>query len=336
MTRDELKAMTWMIDPALSSRLAPLAMRVAALLATPLAPLYGLAVAWRLYHPPRPRRRRAPLAFGLDPTELWIGGSSAKGRLHAWHLPGDPDRVVVLGHGLGLDKSRSLAQAQLLHQAGYTVVLFDFRNHGASFHDHALTRFSHRFNDDLVAVVDHVRAIPEHAHARIAVWGFSFSTFPVLDTLARLSGAVQAVICDSGPTRDLPLIISSLPRSGLLPVPQVLQAAPARALWQAVYRQLATAMLDPPADWPPAAQQSVSATPMLLVVGDRDPVTPVDQVRAVARRYPHAEVLVVPGAEHLHAIKVDKDAYTATVLDFLTRALSKDPVPGPQHTAGRS
>jgi pimeloyl-ACP methyl ester carboxylesterase len=229
--------------------------------------------------------------------------------------------VVILGHAMGLDKSRSLAQARLLHRAGYTVVLFDFRNHGASFRDHALTRFSHRFNHDLVAVVDQVRAMPEHAHARIALWGFSFSTFPVLDTLARLDGAVHAVICDSGPTRDLPVIISSLPRSGLLPVPQALRAPPARTLWQAVYRRLATAMLDPPADWPPT----------LLVVGDRDTVTPVDQVRAVARRYPHAELLVVPGAGHLQAIKVDRHTYTTTVLDFLTRALSK-PVAASQHT----
>jgi uncharacterized protein len=83
-------------------------------------------------------------------------------------LPWRPERVVVVGHGLGLDKSRSLAQAQLLHRAGYTVVLFDFRNHGASFRDHGLTRFSRRFNDDLVAVVHHLRAMPEHAHARIA------------------------------------------------------------------------------------------------------------------------------------------------------------------------
>jgi uncharacterized protein len=244
-----------------------------------------------------------PSAFGLDPTDLWINAKSGAAWLHAWHCPGDPQRVMVVGHGLGLglDKSFSLAQAQLLHQAGYTVVLFDFRNHGASFRDHALTRFSHRFDDDLVAVVDHVRTMPEHAHARIALWGFSFSTFPVLDTLARLDGAVDAVICDSGPTRDLSAIVNGLPRSGLLPVPPVLQAAPARTLGQ-------------------------------LVAGDRDAVTEVDQVRAVARRYPHAEVLVVPGAGHLRAIKVDRQTYTATVLDFLARALK--PVSTPQHTAG--
>jgi len=304
--------------------------RVAAVLEAPLAPLFGLVVAYLVYHPPRQRRRRAPSAFGLDPTELWITGSSAKGRLHAWHCPGDPQRVVVLGHGMGLDKSHSLAQAQLLHRAGYTVVLFDFRNHGASFRDHGLTRFSHRFNDDLVAVVDQMRAMPEHAQARIAVWGFSFSTFPVLDTLAQLDGAVQAVLCDSGPTRDLSVTINSLPRSGLLPVPQALRAAPARQLWQAVYQRLAMTILDPPANWPPEAQQGVSGTPMLFVVGDRDAVAPVDQVRAVARRYPRAELLVVPGAGHLQAIKVDKHAYTAAVLDFLARALSK-PVAASEH-----
>jgi uncharacterized protein len=315
-------------------RPVPIGMRVAAVVAAPLAPLFGLLVAYLVYHPPRPRRQRLPSGFGLDPIELWITGSSARAQLHAWHLPADPDRVVVLGHGMGLDKSHSLAQAQLLHQAGYTVVLFDFRNHGASFHDHGLTRFSRRFDDDLVAVVDQVRAMPQHAGARIALWGFSFSAFPVLNTLARLGGAVHAVICDSGPTRDLPAIVNGFPRSGLLPVPQVLQAAPAGTLWQAVYRRLAMAMLDAPTDWPPAAAQpGVGGRPMLFVVGDRDPVTPVDQVRAVARRYPYAELLVMRGAGHLHGIKVDRDAYAATVLDFLTRALSKDPVAAPQHTA---
>ena len=139
------------------------------------------------------------------------------------------------------------------------------------------------------------------------------------------------MICDSGPTHDLSVNVKSLPRSGLLPLPQVLQTAPARTLWQAVYQRLAMAILDPPADWPPAAQQQgVSATPMLFVVGDRDVVAPVDQVRAMAHRYPRAELLVVPGAGHLRAIKVDKHAYTAAVLDFLARALSK-PVAASEH-----
>jgi hypothetical protein len=57
--------------------------------------------------------------------------------LHIWLCPGDPGRVVVLGHGLGLSKSASLAQARLLNDAGYTVAMFDLRNHGRSSADRA-------------------------------------------------------------------------------------------------------------------------------------------------------------------------------------------------------
>jgi pimeloyl-ACP methyl ester carboxylesterase len=225
-----------MTEAVRGGRPVPLGARLAAVLAAPLAPLFGLLVAYLIYHPPPPRRRRTPSAFELNPTQLWIAVSRGRTRLHAWYLPGDPQRVVVLGHGLGLDKSRSLAQAQLLRQAGYTVVLFDFRNHGASFRDHALTHFSRRFDDDLVAVVDHVRAMPEHAHARVAVWGFSFSTFPVLDTLAGLDGAVHAVICDMRPPtgRRRPSRVSAQRRccwwsATATPSPRSTRCAPWRA-----------------------------------------------------------------------------------------------------------
>jgi uncharacterized protein len=65
-----------------------------------------------------------------------IGSGDGK-RLHAWLCPGERDAVVVLGHGIGLSASASLPHAALLSQAGYTVCLFDHRNHGASEHDRA-------------------------------------------------------------------------------------------------------------------------------------------------------------------------------------------------------
>jgi hypothetical protein len=94
-----------------------IARRVAAVLTMPMAPLFGLLVAYLVYHPPRPLRRRAPSAFGLDPIELWITGSSARARLHAWRCPGDSQRVVVLGHGMGLDKSRTATVLDFLARA---------------------------------------------------------------------------------------------------------------------------------------------------------------------------------------------------------------------------
>jgi hypothetical protein len=94
MTGDEFHAVSRMTEALPGSRSVPVGTRVA-VLAAPLAPLFGLLVAYLVYHPPRQRRGRASSAFGLDPTELSINGSSARAWLHAWHLPGDPQPVVA-------------------------------------------------------------------------------------------------------------------------------------------------------------------------------------------------------------------------------------------------
>jgi hypothetical protein len=58
-----------MIEAVRGGRPVPLGARLAAVLAAPLAPLFGLLVAYLVYHPLRPRRRHAPSAFGLiQPT----------------------------------------------------------------------------------------------------------------------------------------------------------------------------------------------------------------------------------------------------------------------------
>jgi hypothetical protein len=87
MTGDELHAVSRMTEVLPGSRSVPVGRRVAAVLAAPLAPLFGLLVAYLVYHPPRPRRRRAPAAFGLHPTGLWITGPSARARLPVAPVP---------------------------------------------------------------------------------------------------------------------------------------------------------------------------------------------------------------------------------------------------------
>jgi hypothetical protein len=47
--------------------------RVAAVLAAPLAPQFGLLVAHLVYHPPRQRRQRAPRRSGwTHETQTWF------------------------------------------------------------------------------------------------------------------------------------------------------------------------------------------------------------------------------------------------------------------------
>ena len=290
-------------------------------LTTPVAPLAAVLMAYLVCHPPRPKRVKQPAEFGLTPMEIRIPAPSPGKSLHAWLFEGDPRRIVIVGHGIGLDKSRSLLHARFLTEAGYTVVLFDFRNHGASFTDRGLTKFSERFADDLISVVRHVQAMPEYAESRSALYGFSMSSFAVLHALGRLD-KIDAVVCDSGPVPDPDLTIRNLVRAGMVSVPAALRNAPAIGVFEAVFRPLAAASTSTPPNWPPApTSRGYRTVPMLFLIGDEDAVMSTEEVRGLAEPYPHAEVVVVPGAAHMRPIAVDPAHYRAVVLGFLGKAL---------------
>lgn len=292
-------------------------------LGIPIAPLTAVLMAYLVCHPRRPKRTKQPAEFGLTATDLRIPAKVRGKSLHAWLFDGDPDRVVIVGHGIGLDKSRSLLHARFLNEAGYTVVLFDFRNHGASFTDRGLTKFSERFADDLIAVVGHVQAMPAHAEARFALYGFSMSSFAVMHALGRLEN-VDAVVCDSGPAPDPDLTIRKLLGSGMVPVPNAIRHPPARAVFDAVFRPLAAASTSTPPNWPPApASGGYDTVPMLFLIGDKDTVVSTDEVRDLASPYPCAEVVVVPGAGHMRPIAVDPERYRKAVLDFFRESLGE-------------
>ncbi|MEU6479394.1 alpha/beta fold hydrolase [Streptomyces sp. NPDC047017] len=297
--------------------------RALATLALPVAPLYATVLSYLVYHPPRRPHHRTPEEFGLPSEELAVpldGGPAGRGRsLHVWLCPGRRDRVVVIGHGIGLSKSASLAQARFLHEAGYTVALFDHRNHGRSATDRAFWGLSARHTDDVAAVVGHLRRAAGYAGAKVAVFGFSFSTFPSLYLLRRAECGVDAIVCDSGPALDLPPLFRNFVLVKGVPVPALLRTEPSLGLLSRVFGAVGTAMLR--AQWPPPADGAYLRTPVLMLAGDSDSVIPLDGVRALAGRYPRAEVRVLPGTGHLQGMKTAPEEYRAAVLAFLERAL---------------
>ncbi|WNE96778.1 alpha/beta fold hydrolase [Streptomyces luomodiensis] len=286
----------------------------------PVAPLYGAFLSYMIYHPPRRPHHKKPADMGLTSTDVNVPLDGQRGRgLHVWLIPGDTGRVVVLGHGLGLSKSASLAQARLLSQAGYTVALFDHRNHGKSVTDRAGWGMSDRHTDDVVAVVRHMRSMDEYATARIAIYGFSISTFPSFYMLGREDCPVDAVVCDSGPALELAPLFRNFVAAGGVPIPGPLGTGPSRPVVETVASSAAVAMLR--VQWPPPAGGAYERTPMLFLAGERDTMIPAAGVRALAERYPLAEVHTLPDTEHLQGIKTQPDVYTDTVLGFLERTL---------------
>ncbi|MFJ4650544.1 alpha/beta hydrolase [Nocardia sp. NPDC088792] len=292
---------------------------VTAIAGTALAPLAGVRMSYLVCHPPR-LGRPARLSELPEPVDLTISVPGQSGTLHGWLFPGDPHRVVAIGHSIGADKSFSVSYARYLVEAGYTVLLFDFRNHGRSFDDRSVTGFSRRFADDLIAAVAHVRAMPAYADSRWALYGLSMSSFAAVHALSGLS-RVEAVVCDSGPAADPGAAVRNLLRQGMFPLPDLLRGRPAADVFAAVFGPLTAIGMSRPRPWPPAPDGPVAATPMLFLVGEDDEVVAPDEVAALAAPFPRAQVARIPGAGHLKAMKVDPAGYQARVLGFLADTL---------------
>ncbi|GGQ06545.1 hypothetical protein GCM10010140_40880 [Streptosporangium pseudovulgare] len=224
---------------------------------------------------------------------------------------------MIVGHGIGLSKSASLPHAKFLHDAGYTVVLFDHRNHGGSTQDRSAFGLSARFTSDIAAIAAHLRTDPIHRDARFALFGFSFSTFPVLYVPMRGDTPVTAIICDSGPAIDTGPLFRNFLDTGAMPIPAPFLARPARSLVGPVFAGLGAAMVR--AEWPPPAERYAD-TKLLFLAGEEDGIVPAEHVEALARTYPHAEYHVIPGAQHLQGVKAAPEVYRETVLSFLKGA----------------
>lgn len=277
------------------------------------AALYGSLVARRLFHPPRRRHHRTPADLGL-PFEEARTTTSDGVALHLWVLPGRPDRVAVVGHGIGLSKSASIAHAGLLHAEGFTVALFDHRNHGLSGRDRSRTDLSDRFTRDVEATVAYLRTRCPDATTTL-VWGFSFSTFPSFYVLGRQDCAVDAVLCDSGPGDALAPLFEGFLDAGAIPVPAPFRRGEARRRLGESCSSRAIDMLA--ATWPPPPGTGrFATTPMLFLAARQDTIVPPAQVHALAARYPLARAVDVDGA-HLQGLKTDPDTYAGHVREFV-------------------
>ena len=290
--------------------------RLLSTVAVPVAPLCAAALAYTIYHPPRRRQHRSPEEW-LNAEQIRVPIGGGRKHLDAWLCRGAADRVVVVGHGIGLSKSASLRHAEFLYQAGYTVCLFDHRNHGESSPDRAFWGLAARFTADVIAVVDHLRAMPEFADAWFALYGFSFSTFPVSYVPTRGGCRVDAIICDSGPALEIEPLFRDFVRTDALPVPRALRAGPSAPVLARTFAALGTAMLQAP--WPPRAEPYADI-PMLFLTGAEDSVVPAAGVAAFAELFPGSQLQVFPGTEHLAGLKARGSEYVEVVTTFLDRA----------------
>jgi dienelactone hydrolase len=241
----------------------------------------------------------------------------------AWHYPGINGACVVMAGGGGVNKEPGTDPfAKRFHEAGFSVLAFDYRRLGES---GGLPRQVLRIKDQLAdwqAAIAFASTLPGVDPARLAIWGFSLSgghVFAVAAREPRLAAAIAQTPNADGPAaarsasrhqRPLAMLrltgralLDALPRRRPLLVPLTgepgtvaLLTTPDgldgdRALnpgnrypeWQ---QEVAARSVLPVAAYRPGRHASRVSSPLLVLVCDQDQTALAEPAAAAAGRAP--------------------------------------------------
>lgn len=124
-----------------------------------------------------------------------------------------PAPCVVMAHGFSGTRDDGLpGYAEAFRDAGFAVVLFDYRHFGASTGEPRQLLDIARQQDDYRAVVDWARRTEGIDPDRIALWGTSFSGGHVI-AVAATDPRIAAVIAQAPYTDSVPVIRRMPPRN---------------------------------------------------------------------------------------------------------------------------
>jgi alpha-beta hydrolase superfamily lysophospholipase len=141
---------------------------------------------------PRIAPHTQPAEQGLSYTAFTLISAKQK-RLQAWFIPADtqPAPAVIITHGWGGNAALMLPLVQPLHDAGFAVLLFDARCHGASDDDDymALPRFAED-TEAALAWLQQCQAINPQA---ISLLGHSVGAAAVLLVASRRNDIAKVV-----------------------------------------------------------------------------------------------------------------------------------------------
>jgi alpha-beta hydrolase superfamily lysophospholipase len=278
-----------------------------------IAALALATLAWigarQLIYPVHRRAIVSPADYGLE-AETIAFKTRDRLILRGWFIPAPhPKGTIVFCHGYAGDCSPDLIYAPDFHRAGYNLLLFDFRGHGAS--DGAYTSLVYFERGDLLDALDFLRS---RGIARVGLMGFSMGGAIALTT-APLSPMVVGVISDCTFAELWHVVRHGLPKRGF---PAFL-ASPLGWLIVLFASLLLRANLFS-AD-PIRRVGDIAPRPVLIMHGEEDDDAPVEEAQRLFRaaRAPK-ELWIVPGAAHRRIEEVVRDGYRQRVIEFFDQA----------------
>ncbi len=284
---------------------------------TVLTALLLLAVSWvgseRAINPsPCDDLTEASDHPALEPALERVEFTSRDGTgLVGWLVRGSRDEAVVLVHGYGCRREQMLPHAEMLHEEGFTVLLFDTRNRGESGGDFVAMGYYEK--DDALAAVEYLGSRPDLGDPRIGMLGLSLGGVAAI--LAAAESAEVLAVAAEAPFRSVDSAVSQsfthfigLPAFPFAPI----------TVWLAEVRTgLDTGLIDPVGAIP-----EIAPRPVLIMHGDADETISHDDSRAIfeAAAGP-AERWIIPGAGHADGATDAPGEYGERIVAFFEDGL---------------
>lgn len=267
-------------------------------------------VGWRLTHPAHKPVDDSPAAYGLAYQDIAFESRTKDANLRGWFLPAsgpDARMTIILAHGYAgnrLEKSLpALALARSLVEAGYHVLMFDFRNSGLS--EGSMTTVGFLEKQDLLGAIDWAK---RHVPGVIGLIGFSMGGSASILAAAE-EESVAGVVADSPFSQLRPYLRTNLPVWSKLPhfpfTPLILTILPRMT------------GIDPERVDALAAVDRVGPRPILFIHSRNDGAIPYTYSEAMWSRNRHTSQLwLTEKAGHVGSYKLYPSEYTNRVLAF--------------------
>jgi fermentation-respiration switch protein FrsA (DUF1100 family) len=249
-----------------------------------------------------------PAEYGLDYEEITFPAADGMSLGGVWiPFPGSQRAIIIL-HGHGGSMDWDIQRAPYFHEAGFNVMLFDFRAHGRSGGN--LATFGYLERQDVAGAVTFLK---RRGMKRIGLLGFSYGGMASM-LAAPLCPEVNAVVSDGGPARQRSAVAGRVTELGL---PRWLGpflgwltvAATSVRLGVNLFRY-------EPVRW----VGQIAPRPILFIHGELDQYLPdFDELYAAAGEPKQAWRL--PGVHHTKASEVYPDEFYRRVVGFFQENL---------------
>lgn len=288
------------------------------LLAVLLVPIAaGLLFIHSVAQPPVDGGFSDPADFLLRAEEIEFRSSDGVPIL-GWYVPGRPDRSpIILCHDLGKSRSSLLGTGVVLNGAGFPILLFDFRRHGAS--GAAASTFGVVERLDLLAAVDFLLRRNGGKPLTVGAWGIGMGAYAI--ALAASEREELAVIALDSIYPDVPAEIDRRLRERLPP--------PIRPLVPAAHLLYNLYFLAPLGRYAVDERLDALAAKSVLLIAGADPPERRAEERLLYEALPESPQgaknlleLERSGAGELYA--ADRKDYDTRIVAFFTTYLSRN------------